>query len=288
MSKITIVVAASLLAGFAVGAWVMNGESTAVPQDDANNVDPDANAPMEERLQRLEQIIVDEREARLVLEDQLLLLFADLEVLENARDRMQLDRDARSAAASDVQMQSSGRPRDMAATMRMFQDRRLAQLVRGGFSEDQARRLMQQESEAQFKAMEAEHHARRNGEAVDAFSSIVNSQAIFRAAIGDEEFERYLTAQEQPTTVQISNVFDGSPGSRAGLQAGDSIVSYNGERTFSMMDVRKLTMQGNAGENVIIEIDRNGVRMQLSIPRGPIGMSGYGAMVRGMSGGWGG
>jgi C-terminal processing protease CtpA/Prc len=288
MSKITIVVAASLLAGFAVGAWVMNGNSTAVPQGFANNTDPDANAPMEERMRRLEQIISDEREARLVLEDQLLLLFADLEGLENARDRMQIDRAARSAAVSDAQMQSSGRPRDMAATMRMFQDRRLAQLVRGGFSEDQARRLMQQEAEAQFKAMEAEHLARRNGEAVDAFSSIVNSQAIFRAAIGDEEFERYLTAQEQPTTVQISNVLDGSPGSRTGLQAGDSIVSYNGVRTFSMLDVRELTMQGNAGENVIIEVDRNGVRMQLSIPRGPIGLTGYGAMVRGMSSGWGG
>lgn len=288
MSKITIVVAASLLAGFAVGAWVMNGKSTAVPQGSANNIDPDANAPMEERLRRLEQIIADEREARLVLEDQLLLLFADLEGLENARDRMQIDRAARSAAVSEVQTQSSNRPRDMAATMRMFQDRRLAQLVRGGFSEDQAQRLMQQESEAQFKAMEAEHLARRNGEVVDMFGGVTNAQAIFRAAIGDEEFERYLTAQEQPTTVQISNVLDGSPGSRAGLQAGDSIVSYNGVRTFSMLDVRELTMQGNAGENVIIEVDRNGVRMQLSIPRGPIGMSGYGAMVRGMSGGWGG
>lgn len=291
MSKITVAVAASLLAGFAVGAWVMDGESTVVHQGFNTNLDPDENAPIEERLRRLEQIIAEEREARLVLEDQLLLLFADLEGLESARDRMQIDRDARTAALSDIRTQSSGRPRDMAATMQMFQDRRLAQLVRGGFSEDQARRLMRQESEAQFKAMEADHLARRNGEVIDMVGSITNAQSIFRASIGDEEFERYLAAQEQPTTVRISNVLDGSPGSRAGLQAGDSIVSYNGVRTFSMNDVRELTMQGNIGENVIIEIDRNGVRMQLSIPRGPIGMSGngsgFGAMLR-ISGGWGG
>ena len=291
MSKITVAVAASLLAGFAVGAWVMAGDSTAARQGFITNADPDENAPIEERLRRLEQIIAEEREARLVLEDQLLLLFADLEGLESARDRMQIDRDARTAALSDIRTQSSGRSRDMAATVQMFQDRRLAQLVRGGFSEDQARRLMRQESEAQFKAMEADHLARRNGEVVDMVGSVTNAQSTFRAAIGDEEFERYLAAQEQPTTVRISNVLDGSPGSRAGLQAGDSIVSYNGVRTFSMNDVRELTMQGNIGENVIIEIDRNGVRMQLSIPRGPIGISGsgsgFGAMLR-ISGGWGG
>ena len=291
MSKITVAVAASLLAGFAVGAWVMDGDSTVVHQGINTNVEPDENVPIEERLRRLEQIIAEEREARLVLEDQLLFLFADLEGLESARDRMQIDRDARTAAGSDIRTQSSGRPRDMAATMRMFQDRRPAQLVRGGFSEDQARRLMRQESEAQFKAMEADHLARRNGEVIDMVGSITNAQSIFRAAIGDEEFERYLAAQEQPTTVRISNLLDGTPGSRAGLQAGDSIVSYNGVRTFSLNDVRELTMQGNIGENVIIEIDRNGVRMQLSIPRGPIGMSGngsgFGAMLR-ISGGWGG
>ncbi len=287
MSKITVAVAASLLAGFAVWAWVMEGDSTVVRQGFFTNADPDANTPIEERLRRLEQIIIEEREARLVLEDQLLLLFADLEGLESARDRMQIDRDARTAALSDAQTQSSGRPRDMAAMMRKFQDRRLTQLVRGGFSEDQARHLMRQESEAHFKAMEADHLARRNGEAVDMFAGITNAQSIFRASIGDEEFERYLVAQEQPTTMQVTNVMHGSPASRVGLQAGDSIVSYNGVRTFSMNDVRELTMQGNIGENVIIEIDRDGVRMQLSIPRGPIGMSGYPAMVRGMSG-WGG
>jgi len=43
----------------------------------------------------------------------------------------------------------------------------------------------------------------------------------------------------------------------------------------------------DAGESAIIEIDRDGVRMQLSIPRGPIGMNGNGAVVRTMNW-WGG
>ena len=287
MSKITIVVAASLLVGFAVGAWVMNGKSMAMPQGYANNTDRDANAPMEERLRRLEQIIADEREARLVLEDQLLLLIEDLERLESTRDRAQPERPIQVSEIRGEQLRSGGRPRDYAAVMRMYQDRRVADLVSGGFSEDEARRLLKRESEAQYKAMEAAYLAQRDGEAVDMFNSAMNAQSILRAEIGDSEYERFLTAQGEQTTVRIMNVLAGSPGSSAGLQAGDNIVSYNGERTFSMLDVRGLTMQGNSGEDVIIEIDRDGVRMQLNIPRGPIGVSGNGAMVRSVSR-WGG
>ncbi len=78
-----------------------------------------------------------------------------------------------------------------------------------------------------------------------------------------------------------------APGGKAGLRPGDEFISYNGERTFSMMDLRNLAFSGEAGENAIIEIDRDGVRMQLSIPRGPIGMNGNGASVRTMNW-WGG
>ena len=87
--------------------------------------------------------------------------------------------------------------------------------------------------------------------------------------------------------VASTSVLEGSPGGKAGLRPGDEIISYNGERTFSMTDLRELTMAGEAGENAIIEIDRDGVRMQLSIPRGPIGMNGSGASVRTMNW-WGG
>ena len=78
-----------------------------------------------------------------------------------------------------------------------------------------------------------------------------------------------------------------APGGKAGLRPGDEFISYNGERTFSMMNLRNLAFSGEAGENGIIEVDRDDVRMQLSIPRGPIGMNGSGASVRTMNW-WGG
>ena len=287
MSKIAIAVATSLVAGLAVGALIIDGKSTVVPPGYTDNTDSDENAPIEKRLRLMEQVIADERQARLVLEDQLLLLIEDLEGLGNALDRIPSDRAEQITEVRADRMANLRAPRDMVSAMRMYQDRRVDQLVEGGFSIDDARRLLQQESEAQYKAIEAAHLMRRDGKAVDALGSGTNAPSILREEIGDLEFERYLAAQEQPTTVQISSVYVGSPADRAGLQAGDAIVSYNGERTFSMTDVHNLTLQGDVGENVIIEIDRGGVRMQLSIPRGPIGISGNGAMFRGMSR-WGG
>ena len=53
------------------------------------------------------------------------------------------------------------------------------------------------------------------------------------------------------------------------------------------MELRNGTMQGQPGEDVVIEIERDGVRMQLALPRGPIGITASGANIRGMNW-WGG
>jgi len=98
---------------------------------------------------------------------------------------------------------------------------------------------------------------------------------------------RYLEAQGQPTAVKITQVLGGSPGSEIGLQPGDQLVSYAGDRVFSVNDLRKHSMQGNPGEDVVIEIERDGMLIQLTVPRGPIGITGTGANVRGAVG-WGG
>jgi len=112
-------------------------------------------------------------------------------------------------------------------------------------------------------------------------------QGIMRQELGDDAYARYLEAQGQPTSIQISSVLEGSPGSTAGLQPGDALLSYNGKRVFDVVDLRRQTMQGNPGEDVVVEIERNGTRMQLTVPRGPIGITGSGASVRGLNW-WGG
>ena len=280
MNKIVLAIAFSLVAGFAVGAW-FSGEEPARDQM------VEQTASGDDRLTRLEQMIGEEREARIALEDTLAMLFEEIERLEGSGNRAAAER--REQAEREQQARTTERrpSRGSADWLARYQDRRIGRMVEGGFTEDEARAILQRESEAQFKAMQAAWEAQRNGDRYDPFSSTTSTQSILRAEIGDEAYARYLEVQGQPTAVSVTQVLTGSPGNGAGLQAGDQLVSYDGDRIFSMSDLRNQTMQGEPGEDVVIEIDRDGMRMQLTLPRGPIGITGNGANVRGTSW-WGG
>ena len=282
MNRIALAVAVSLLAGLAVGSWIMSDgparktpSATSGAMVSAGDADPDA------RIARLEQIIEEEREARLALEDTLAMLFAEFDRLEGAGERRSARQEGAEESAEGTRMTRERVARSEADWMRNYQERRIARLVEGGFSEDEARRVMQLESEAAFKAMQAAWEAERQGESFDRFASRNDPQALLRAEMGDDAYARYLEAQGQPTAINVTQVLGGSPGSTAGLQPGDQLINYNGERVFNVSELRNLTMQGNPGEDVVIEIERDGMRMQLTVPRGPIGITGAGARVRG-------
>lgn len=289
MSRIIAAIAISLIAGFAAAVWLMRDSSTgdAAPRTELSANTLESAPPFDKRLLRLEQVIAEEREARLILEDQLQNLIEEIEGIGSMGPQVFADQDAAADdAAPPRQPEQRGR-RDFVSMVRNFQERRLSQLVEGGFSEDEARRVLQQESEAQFKAMQAAHDAQRRGEAVDSLSAMSRPQSLLRAELGDSDYERYLQAQGQAAAIQVTQVMDGSPASLVGLEPGDQIVSYGGERVFDVNELRELTLQGSAGEDVVIEIEREGVRMQLNVPRGPVGISGTGANVRRMNW-WGG
>ena len=62
-----------------------------------------------------------------------------------------------------------------------------------------------------------------------------------------------------------------SPAERAGLQPGDQIVGYDGDRVFSTSDLMQRTMSPGSGD-VVVDVVRDGVQMQVVLPRGPIGV----------------
>lgn len=280
MSRLVAIIVVSLAAGLAVGAWISGDReapASALPEA-AGQVDQ--STPLDERLLSLERVIAEEREARLILEDQLQILLEEIERIDAAGPRVNVERESRAAQARAESVGRRASQRDIVSMIQNYEERRMSRLVDGGFSEDEARHVLQQESEAQFRAMQAAHEAQRNGTAPDPVTAINGPQSILRAELGDTAYERYLEAQGQPTSIQVTRVYDGSPGSAAGLRPGDEVVSYGGERVFNVAELRSLTMQGNLGEEVIIEIDREGVRMQLSLQRGPVGISGSGANIR--------
>lgn len=278
MTKILLAILTSLIAGYALGTWVTDDS---VGDDNILNSTAASEhlQSLEERLLSVEQLIAEEREARLDLERKLRVLVDEGNGEESGAAAANDNSDDDAAERRPAPRRS----RDFVAMMRNFEERRLTSLIDGGFTEDEARRVMQQESEAEFKAMQAAWEAQRNGETMDSFSAMGSSQSLLRTELGEAGYERYLAARGQPTSIQVTRVMGGSPGNDAGLQPGDQIVSYDGERVYNVADLRNLTLQGTPGEDVVIEIDRDGVRMQLNLPRGPVGISGSGASIRSMN-----
>ena len=289
MPRFIVAVIVSLLAGLAVGAWLAGDDELAgrdAEERSKNELNGDSS--VEERVARLEEVLQQERDARIALEDTLAMVFEDLERLEATGDRgaeaaRSAEREREERRAAEARRNRRGD----ADWLTRYRDRRIGRLMEGGFTEDEARRTLELESQVAFAALQSSWEAQRSGESFDPFSANSDPQALMRQRLGDASFERYLEAQGQPTTIGITQVYAGSPGNKAGMQPGDRVVSYDGERVYSMTDLRRQTMQGAPGETVIIEVERDGMRIQMSVPRGPIGITGNGARVRGMNW-WGG
>jgi C-terminal processing protease CtpA/Prc len=283
VSKFAVAVCIALLAGLAVGSWLATHRPEAETAQVADTRSLETN--IDERVRQLEKTLLEEREARVALGDTLAALLDELDTLGVAEQRAAAEQDSRQARQQTAQQEA--RRRDRANWAQDYNERRVARMVEGGFTEEEARDLLDKESAASYEAMRAAWEAERNGAALDPFAEQSDPQHILRDSIGDDAYERYLRSQGQPTSVEVTQVLSGSPGAGVGLVTGDRIARYNGERVFSISDLRRLTMQGNRGEDVVIEVMRDGVLMQLTLPAGPIGITGTGARVRGMNW-WGG
>ena len=279
MNKTVVTVILSIVAGFAAGAWSMS----ATQPDSGQAADPadyfDAEAPATERLAALERIVAEERDARLLLEEQLQALLADFDRIDTS-DLQEL---LRMAAENRDQMEEA-RTQQADRTvrrraMRDFAQMRMTQLVDGGFTEARASQILALEDQVRMEVLQAEYEAQRDGTDFNPWSQAYNAQASLREKLGDADFENYLLAQGGQSTITVREVIGSSPANRAGLRPGDQIVSYDGSRVFSMAELRSKAFDGNPGEDVVVDIERDGQRMQLVLPRGPMGISGNGASM---------
>lgn len=225
----------------------------------------DDSAPLDERLAALETALAAEREARQVLEDEVLLLSERLLTEASPARRSEAiekaDADAETATASETPRRSRSRRGDSEAERR-------ERLVEGGFTHFEADGILRREAEIRMATLEAQYEARRNGEAFDR-DDYGNP---LRDELGDASYERYLEALGRSTAVTVSNVYESSPALTAGLQPGDQITHYGGRRVFSMNEITAMTLDGTPGEVTTLSILRGGIPMQLSIPRGPMGV----------------
>ncbi len=101
---------------------------------------------------------------------------------------------------------------------------------------------------------------------------IDRQRTSIRDEIGDDRYDRYLAALGEPNRVRIAEVLAASPAADAGLQPGDLVLRYGDTRIFAPDDLVSETRSGTAGEAVHVEVFRNGQRITVDVPRGPLGL----------------
>lgn len=276
MNRSLIAIAISLFAAAAAATiiYVANDRGTGVGDDASVNMEAwfDPSAGTEERLLALEAAVAAERNARQLLEEELLYLYGEIESL--SVDGAVEGSDATGEEARVAEMREN---RERIEQIRRQQqlssnEQRIAQLIESGFSPDRAEWIVRRESELRMATMQARFEARTSGESPNPWDPAFDPEASLRAEVGDAEYEQYLEASGRPTVVEVTSILESSPAQRAGLQPGDQIRSYNGTRVFDTRDLYRNTMLGEPGDTVVVDVVRDGVLMQIVLPSGPMGV----------------
>jgi TolA-binding protein len=290
MNKTLLTIALSLVAGMAMGALAVSANQAET--DTAASAYFDSSATAGERIEVLERIVAEERDARLVLEEQMQGLYSDLERLDSPElrellEQLSLNQQQEEMRRADQQRARQSEVNRRSSAMRNYKQMRTDRLVSGGFSENRAKQILAIEDEIRMDLLQAEYEARRGGNEQDYWDRASNYQGTLRDRLGESDYEKYIVAQGGQASIMVSDVIGTSPASRAGLKPGDRIVSYDGNRVYSMWELKNQAFDGDQGEDVIVDIERDGQRMQLVMPRGPLGITGNGANIgsRGMFGG---
>ena len=274
MKLVVIASIASFAAAFAAASFIYMADSTPEVVTSTMEVASsfDAGLPVEERIAALERAVSDERFARQLLQEEVFYLTAALEQITGTNG-VDLPEQKGAEQAAD-ESSDSQRSRREERRYRNSLEGRIERLIEAGFLPSQASMIARRESELQMQSLQTRYEAERSGDPVEYWRNRNASNVTLREELGDADFERYLIANNRSTNITVSSVIESSPAQSAGLQPGDEIVRYDGERVFNMTDLTQRTMDGAAGQNVIVDIMRNGQPMQIVMPRGPVGISG--------------
>ncbi len=232
-----------------------NGESS--------ELDPEQVAQVVESLM---QIVDEEISERQVLAEQLEEVRAEMaELQQNLRARVE-------AAFADNPRNAVSRP-PVAQVNQSMEER----LAASGFTLQQFEDLRRREEGAQMQQIELNDLAIREGwinspRYFEEINRLTSGADNIRRELGDDAYDRYLYASGRSNRIAVGTVIATSPAERAGFQTGDVIKSYGGERVFSSAQLVNLRSAGNLGKYVIVEIIRDGELMQITMPRGPMGI----------------
>ncbi len=258
----TVVAVLSASFGAMASIWVMD-----VEQDPPKSVAPDLG-----ELQEL-------RGRVLALEER--LDGPGVEPVAGVRAGAEAEAVSRTAPAQ--RLQSGGASAATTATRESRFDRAArrqeqiqSQLLQAGWTQAEIDEVNRSRDAAALDMLEQSHLRQR--EMIDKYPEMAGWRSMrdpLRQSMSEEKYESYLEATGRPTSARIGNLLPGSPGAAAGLQEGDRIVRYGDRRVFGGGDLEYATLQGNYGEPVTIEVERDGSTFIVTVPRGPIGISSF-------------
>lgn len=151
-------------------------------------------------------------------------------------------------------------------------------LINAGLALETVQSMQQRVDQNQLEMLEMRNQAIRAGaddslEYSEKMHELNDSTRGLREEFGDQLYDQYLYASGRPNRVVIRDVYSGSAADNAGLQPGDMFIQYASSNIFSMSELRQATVEGTAGETVLIEIKREDNSLSTSAPRGPLGIS---------------
>lgn len=93
-----------------------------------------------------------------------------------------------------------------------------------------------------------------------------------RQELSEGDYDRYLYATRRPNRARVTDMLAHSPGDDAGLQPGDMVLSYDGERVFSGDEIRERAAKRRPNESIPVEVLRNQSTQTLYVRGGPLGL----------------
>lgn len=227
---------------------------------------------LDQRISLLEQDLSDEIAARLALEERLALYEQTSTQSErpvtNTNSLSLRDNSSNQIAESNIEeatieekLIAEGMPSETIQAMKLTVDQNQLEMLQ---LRDSAIREGWEES-AEFS---------------EQMFALRNPYRGLKEEFGDEAYDLYLYATGTPNRVEIREVYSGSAADDAGIKPGDIFVSYASNPIYSMSTLRQSTLEGAAGETIMVELIRDNKSFTTSVPRGPLGISMSAAVVK--------
>ena len=158
-------------------------------------------------------------------------------------------------------------------------------LAAAGFEQSRVDDILRLHSQHQLERLEIQDLATREGwrdtpEFRQALRAVGDRTSGVRAELSDVEYDRYLFALGLSNRVELQTIIPEGEAELAGMLPGDVISAYAGERVFRVRELQAATSAGERGELVPVQIVRDGEALELYVPRGPLGVTITGEVVR--------